>query len=361
MGDDSEEPDSKIHLVEGAWEKLGAAAHEYALQVGYEPPPNVLDAVRAIALVNPNEGLDVDPVSPFEEARVRETARTLIEELRAVEPRELEFDPFFGEVEGNLGPNVGAIRSVMRGELFVVAVAAEARLVWQQVLAMKPAIEDARHVAAERRAERAQLERLARENFEHATRHRKELEAADDSETSWLNKSLRAKYGFDAATAAQVVDAVQIGDDVDDLNEMVADFTEHWGVVFDAARIEYANATAKRRRSRRVRRTVLRILFGVLIAFVTLLLDAVAGKVAAFAGSAILAALAFGADFWIDRMLDDRVRLAQIDALADAVQDSAKLLSDLLLRESQLNGLRALRGLPAVEVVRRSTLKAPLL
>jgi hypothetical protein len=337
---------------------LQELSEQYFRRIGYLPPRYVIDHTLLEGSNDKNTppgGLEA--VSPYGKALVRETTQSLIDTIEAIEPSELDFDPFVGEAKAAI--NVVSIRSVIQAEMFISSTVAEARIVQHAVAEMKDDREGARKLIEQRRLARNHVATQVRANYENAMRLHDELDDTDLDPLSPTN-ALRQHYLLDASVAQSQLELALVVDSLDDLNGQVEAFDGSWGGLFDAAHAKYAATVHKRRRRRRLGRIVTRLISGAVLAFVFLVLDLVVPHAYAFSGSALLATVAFVVDQRITRLADDGETRAKVRALTIALRESEELLVALLDREAQINQIRTLMELEPVRIVRRTSLKLPV-
>lgn len=330
--------------------ELEAERMRVLTSLGYEPPPHALDDERARRLVNPPGWHDLvaREVSPYEAASIREAADDLVRQLAHLEPDDLSLDPFLGERDTS-PQNLESIRTVVRAEEFVSTVSDEARRVGEQIRALRPDLLAARGLIAGRQEELATMRAAAAENLEHVHARQENLSVEGGAQRDLLE----AAYRFDALQASQVVRVSDFGGTVHDLDATVAALLENSGAAADAAHDDYAASIRQRRRTRRFRRTAIRLCFAAAIALATVLLDQVLQSIWNPAGSFVLAAVVLLVDPRVQRALDRRTRLAQVEDLSSAVARTERLLRSLLEREVSVNVLRAVLGLPPIKIVGR--------
>lgn len=338
--------------------QLEEASNQYFLSLGYVPPLHLIDPGL---LSGSSDGevpiADFRSAGPYELSLVRGTTQTLIDTIGAIEPDELEFDVFFGEAKAAI--NFYSIRAVIQAEMFVSSIVAEARLVQTEVASMDSEREAASNLIEQRRAARDVEVAKVRANLEQAMRGYDNLGETSSDPLS-PTSALRQRYALDETIARDQLSLLRTIDDIDDVNKLVEGLDRSWGGVFDAAYAGYAATLRKRRLRRKVRRLVIRLMWGIAVAFVFLVLDSFVSRSFAFAGSALLAAVGFLIDQRLERLLDKRSTRAKVSALTKALRESEYLLVKLLEREAQVNGVRALLNLQPVRIIRRSTLNVPV-
>lgn len=330
---------------------FAAEATRYLVDLGYEPLPHVVD-------VAPDHRVAIAPTSigALEATFSRERVAAIVSELADIDPAQLEFDPFVGELRDVERPDTLAILAVVRAEAFVRSVRDTAIAVNQYVAGLEAELGPSRAAAADRLRPLHEERTRVMDNVAHARSH---LAAMDADQERPSEDPVRQRYGLDALVAESQLRLLDVRLAHGDLDESVTAMSVLLGNVAASVNVGLARSAARTRRLRRMRRAIRRGLLAVLVAAVGLLLGTIVDAVWAFVGSMVLAGLTLAVDPLIDHRVQDWSRRRQVGALIEAVQASGRLVDSLLSLEVQVNSVRAMHGLPAVAFVERKLLRPP--
>lgn len=340
---------------------LGRAMQAFWEAQGYEPPPHDVRLFETEEVRSTFRPVDAE-IDSLTRWRARSKTQRILENLDKVDASRIEFDPFFGETDPRKTLSNPDLGYIVGAELYVGKVARSAVLAREVVMAAGPEMVEADAGKQEKvsvlRSERWRAE----DNLRHVREKLAEQEALDPAASGQDDEAsapLVQRYQMDEITALHQLQTIEALIAMEELDSTVVEFSSSIGVLADKINVSYVAGRLRHRRRRRVWRNVRYAAASLALPTTALLLDQVVAEIWAFAGSAVLAILAFGADRIMTSRTRQRWIRSQLSGLKTAVRESGEVVNQLKRRELQFNAIRAMHGLPSLALLSDDVLDPP--